>query len=527
MSRRWRALDDFIRSDRGLRVLGITAGIILITSVASFGRGGPEEAGSLATEESAEVPGDVSAGTADGAARTAQVPGASAGRTDAGRPASGGAAGGHLAPSEVRGLDFGLKTQGVTSKEVKVGFSGNFDNCGDTAGLVAQFGPGVVGDPVKSINTFARYINDHGGIGGRRYKPILVQDGGSGCPERNLPAAVKMADEEKVFMAAPGLHVESDYIISRKIPVWGGRDDPASLRKYGPNGYALLEPIEATLEAWASFGKYYLKTDNGPNKACLIRIESGASGNWDIPQKILVQKMAKYGLKFIDIYVFKDDASTAQEQSNAIAIRERDKGCQHVYFMAGNPVGLVFITDAATHNRWFPKRWTWTGYTALVDDDNISKLMDQVQWENSVGLTYRIPGGEHPKAGNCRRIYEQYNGNDGQGDSASVKIACTAVLSTAEIMRRGLKLTGRLDANAVVIGADAIRNDFFWDAHVPMEYRIPSVNGPFKTRAFSHYTVADWNSARSAYEFPAYPCYYRVFRPNNGGCEDLRATYKK
>jgi hypothetical protein len=511
--------------ERGLRVLGILAGIIVVTSVASLGRNGSQNASSVANEQAGAPAGAPSDTAVESAAPEQSAGGSSrSGGPSAGNFATG--AQGHLTPSQARTLDFGLKTQGVTATQVKVGFSGNFDNCGDTAGLVAQFGPGVVGDPEKSINTFARYINDHGGIEGRRYKPILVQDGGSGCPERNLPAAVKMADEEKVFAAAPGLHVESDYIVSRKIPVWGGRDDPASLRKYGPNGYALLEPIEQTLEAWASFGKYYLKTDNGPNKACLIRIESGASGNWDIPQKLLVQKMARYGLKFIDIYVFKDDASTAQEQSTAIAIRERDKGCQHVYFMAGNPVGLVFITDAATHNRWFPKRWTWTGYTALVDDDNISKLMDQVQWENSVGLTYRIPSGEHPKAGNCRKIYEQYNGNDGQGDSASVKIACTAVLSTAEIMRRGLRLTGRLDANSFVIGADAIRNDFYWDAHVPMEYRIPGVNGPFKTRAFSHYTVADWSSARSAYEFPKYPCYYRVFKPNGGGCEDLRSMYR-
>jgi hypothetical protein len=412
---------------------------------------------------------------------------------------------------------------------VKVGFSGNFDNCGDQASLVESLPPGLVGDPVKAINTFVRYVNDHGGVVGRRYVADIVQDGGSGCPDRNLPAAVKMADQDKVFLAAPGLHVESDYVIGKHIPVWGGRDDPASLKKYGPNGFALFEPITQTQDAWASFGKYYLHTTDkgGKEPACLIRIANGASGNWDYAQKRLRDDLAGYGIHFVDEYTFADSISTAQEQANAIAIRERDKGCQHVYFMAGNSVGLIFVTNAATKNQWFPHKWTWTGYTALVDDDRFGKANDQVQWQNAVGLTYRLPAGASPYDGNCKKIYESYVSGDGNGDSASVKIACADVLSTAEIMRRGIKLTGKLDATSFVFGADAIHQDFYWDAHVPMLFRIGGPNGPFKTRAFDHYTVAAWSSAQSKYTFPAYPCYYRLFGPNNGGCEDLRKFYSK
>ena len=94
-------------------------------------------------------------------------------------------------------------------------------------------------------------------------------------------------------------------------------------------------------------------------------------------------------------------------------------------------------------------------------------------------------------------------------------------------MRRGVKLTGKLDATSFVLGANAIRDDFYWDAHVPMEFKIPGRNGPFQTRAFRHYTVADWSSSQSKYLFPAYPCYYKLFGPNNAGCEDLRRYYRK
>jgi substrate-binding family protein len=524
MSKWLRWTDAFIKSEQGLKTAGVMGVVLLVTSIASIGANKPQQtAGPVGAPE-----GPVAETVDSGAAPTPEQGLSDTTGSGARGPGTEVAPGSRSAeiPPALRGADFGLRTQGVTSKEVKVGISGNFDNCGDTAGLVQQFGP-LVGDPVKSFNTFVRYVNDHGGVGGRRYKAILVQDGGSTCPERNLPAAVKMADEEKVFLAIPGLHVESDYIIDRKIPVWGGRDDPASLSKYGPNGFALFEPIAPTLQAWASFGKHYLKTDNGPNAACLIRIETGASGNWDIPEKMLKEDLARYGIRFKRIFVFKDDASTAQEQSNAIAIRARDAGCQQAWFMAGNPVGLIFITDAATQNHWFPKKWTWTSHTALVDDDRISKAMDQVQWENSVGLTYRIPEGEHPKSDNCKNIYEDYNGDDGLSESAYVIVACSAVLSTAEIMNRGIALTGRLDGNSFVIGANAITNDFYWDSHIPMDFKIPGQDGPFKTRAFDYFTVADWSSSQSKYTFPKYPCYYRQFGPNGAGCEDLRSKYRK
>jgi hypothetical protein len=409
--------------------------------------------------------------------------------------------------------------------------SENFDNCGDTASLVESVPPGLVGDPKKAFTTFARWVNDHGGVGGREYKLDLVDDGAGGggsCQDRQMASAIKMADQDKVYLAMPGLHVESDYIISKHVPVWGGRDDPASLQKYGPNGFQLTEPITPTVDAWASFGRYVLGTTDakGLEPGCLLRIENGDSGNWDWPQKRLRDDFASYGIKFVDEYTFSGDASQAANTANAVAIRERDKGCKHVYFLAGNPIGLIFITDAATHNHWFPDKWTWTSYTALVDDDKISKAMDQVQWKNAEGLSARVPAGVSKYDGNCQNIWQHYNGNDGNGQAAWTTIACAEVLTTWEIMKRGLALTGTVDANSFVLGANAINNDFFYDAHVPMDFIIPGPHGPFKTRGFSQYTVAQWDPAQSKYVFPKFPCYYKTFGPNNAGCEDLRKYYK-
>ncbi|MEX2394603.1 MAG: ABC transporter substrate-binding protein [Actinomycetota bacterium] len=516
-------LNVFLQSELGLRTVGITALVVLITAAASIGANDqPDLAGPLAGTDDAFVSSEDTEET-DEPTENNDPSGGRSDVPDIGDTPS------RTAPPlnyDVVDANFGLRTQGITKDTVKVGFSYNQAACGDSGALQAALGAATVGDFEKSIHAFARHINETGGIGGRKYTPEFFDDGGSGCPEKSLAAAVDMADESKVFLAIPGLHVVSDYVISKKVPVWGGRDDPASLQKYGANGLQLLEPIKPTLEAWAAFGKHYLKTHTSQEPPCLIRIETGASGNWDIPEKLLVDAMASHGIKFRDIIVFKDDASTAQQQATLIAIRARDKGCQHVYFMAGNPIGLIFFTSAATQNNWFPHKWTFTSYTALSDTDLAGGLMDPQQWENAVGLTIRVPEGKHPKTDNCKNIYRKYYPNDGQDGSAAVTIACVTVLPTAEAMRRAIERTGVLNANTLLLGADAIRDDFYYDAHVPMSYSFPGKDGPFRTRGFEHWTVVDWSVDEGKYLFPVFPCYYRTFKANNGGCEDLRSKFK-
>ena len=525
---RIRSLETLLKTETWWRGLMIAAGALFITAIASVGAIKPkgeqvttgDDQGDSISDLGEVLPGEGVTGTAE------EIAGGTVG--SGGRRSSSSTRGGTSGGTAAGDLNFGLKTQGITAKEVKVGFSYNQASCGDSAFLQAFFGAATVGDFEKSINTFARHVNENGGIGGRQFKPQFYDDGGSGCPEKSLAAAVKMADEDKVFLAVPGLDVVSDYVISKKVPTWGGRDLPESLEKYGPNGLHVLQPHDPTLEAWASFGKHYLKSGSTleVDLPCLIRIETGASGNWDIPEEILVGKMKKYGLQFGDIIVFKDDASTATQQSEAIVRRADEKGCQHIYFMAGNPVGLVFMTQAASSRGYFPT-WTFTSRTALTDDDNIGKLMDPAQWENAVGLSIRVPAGDHPMEGNCKRIYQKYNGNDGQENSVAVTLGCVSVLPTSEMMNRGIQRTGTLDANSFLVGADMFRDDFYYDAHVPMQYHFPSAKGPFKTKGFSHWTVVDWSRGESKYLFPKYPCYYKTFGPDNAGCEDLRATYKK
>lgn len=532
----------WLRTRVGRRALAIAVVSVLVTSIASIG----QLKGRLDDErESAAL---VGAGQDDGTPVSPGAGKAGGGKSKGGKPGQqGGPGGDQLVDSDGDGIidrdddqpnqpnrrattgnrkvpDFGLITQGVTDKEVTVGISYNVSGCGDSGPLEASLGASTTGDPKKAIDAYTRYINDNGGIGGRKLKVHVADDGGAGCPEKNLAAAREMVDDEKVFATFPGLHIESDYIASRHVPVFGGRDDPASLKRYGANGLNLIQEIEGNLSAWAAFGRYYLHAEK--KTPCLIHPENGISGNWEDHTKILEAKLAKYGLKFKDIIQYKEDVSTAQQQSNTAAARMKAAGCDQVWFMAGNPIAAIFFTQAASQNLWYPQ-WTFTSYMVLADEDLGGRLQDQQQWENAVGLSTRVPPGKHPKEGNCKRIYEKYYGNDGQSEAAYPKVVCAVILTGAETMRRAIEETGVLTGNSLMVGADAITDDFYYDAHVPIDWILPGPRGPFKTKGFSHYTVVDWNSTKATYDFPEFPLYWEIMGPNKSNGQDLRPLFKR
>jgi len=418
--------------------------------------------------------------------------------------------------------DYGLRTQGVTPTSVKIGVDYNKSGCGDAGALEAALGPAVVGDPEKAIKAFTQHVNDTGAVRGRKLSVVSVDDGGLQCPERNSAAAVEMVDQHKVFLAMVGLHDVGDAVIKRRIPIWGGRGSKAEQRQRGIGQFQIFQDADGDFANWASFGKNYLGTNSTNRRACFVHPDTADFNNLE---KIMVAKMKEYGLSFADFIRYADDASTGQQQATAAVIRMKGK-CEQIYFLANNAIAMIFFTNAAQQQDWHPT-YTFTGRTYLADAALGGSLMQPDQWEQAIGLSPRIKPGDHPKEGNCKKIYEKYYPNDGLSGSASVEILCAGILTTTEAMERAVDLTGVLTANSLQVGINAIKRDHYWNPHVPMTYTIPtSINQPFDFTGYDHQTVVKWNRSAGDYSFPEYPKYWVRFGAGRSGGEDLRPLFK-
>lgn len=515
----------WLRGAQGTKALAIVIACLLVSAISSIGQVNAElrkrdadrgQDGGLSLGEGSSTTGRGGAGGANGATGDPLTGAATTLPGQVGATPSS-VAGGGKGPVP----NYGLKTQGVTAKEVKVGLTYNVSGCGDSGALEAALGEAVTGDPNKAFDAMVRHINDTGGIGGRKFVLDIADDGAGGCPEKAASAAVKLVDQDKVFMVIPGLHDVSDYSIAKKIPTLVGREDEESLAKFGPNGLGLYG-IQGALRVWASFAAYYINSK--ANTPCLIHPDDD---EWNGNEKTLNRELAKYGISFASYVRYADDVSTAQQQASAAVAKFKAAGCDQVFFMAHNPIALIFFTSAATQQVWFPEAWTWTSYTALVDTPLAANLMDNRQWRNAIGLSYRVPDGQHPAQGNCKRIYDRYYPDDNSGgESASTQVACAQLLPAAEMMRRAEKLTGVLTADSLLVGADSITNDFFFDATVPLDWSLP-LGGPYRTKAMDDWTVVKWNDDANRYDFLDYPLYWKVMGPGKSGGRDLRPTFKK
>jgi hypothetical protein len=416
--------------------------------------------------------------------------------------------------------DFGLLTQGVTKTSVLIGADYDKTGCGGSGALANQFGAAVTGDPEKAFNAFVRHVNETGGIRGRTLKFVSVDDGGLYCPERHKAAALELVDQKKVFLDIAGLHEVSDLLAPRHLPFYGGRATIAEQNKQGDGQFQLYQDADGDFANWAAFGRNYLHSDT--QVPCLIHPDTPDFNNLE---GLLVKKMAAQHLTFGKITRYADDPSTAQQQATTAAIAMKDK-CKQVWLIANNFLADVFFTNAAYQQGWFPT-WTWTARTGGIDLKLGGSLMQQDEWANAVGLTTRIKPKQSPLDGQCAKIYDTYNAGDGQDGSAAVTVACNTILTTAEAMKRAIDRTGVLTGNSLMLGVDAIRGDFAWEAFVPLTYSVPAPGKAKDRTGYDLQTIAKWNRDALDYDFPLYPKYWKILGPGGSGAIDIRSSFSR
>jgi branched-chain amino acid transport system substrate-binding protein len=130
----------------------------------------------------------------------------------------------------------GAADPGITDTSVKLGSSYPFSGPASAYGTIA-----------KGANAYFKYVNDQGGVNGRKIEFVTYDDGYE--PQRALTNAKKLVEQDKVFALFNTLGTANniaiwDYANQQKVPqvfvatgasVWGKAVDAEYLKKTKPN----------------------------------------------------------------------------------------------------------------------------------------------------------------------------------------------------------------------------------------------------------------------------------------------------
>jgi ABC-type branched-subunit amino acid transport system substrate-binding protein len=353
-------------------------------------QGGPTDADGSATEGSAAE------GGASGGAGTSASEGSGGGSGNGAAPrgssprGGGSGAGSGLPQTTENG-------RGVTDDTIRLGFITltSFQNLGSNLGFTVA----DKGDVAQQIRDLSSWINDNGGIAGRRIEPsIRVYKQEEASPGAEAQLCNAFADDDKVFgvMLYGQIHESTRYC-------------------YAGKGVLMIDPTPFTYDSvlYQEVAPF-LWNPEFPNYSKVMRTLPGAlhradyfkpmsSRNetdvklgvvhWDSPfanrvlQRDLVPALEAVGQKVTSAYGV-DGSSVATIQnglSNAIT-RFRQAGVNRVVFIGGSPLAPFFFQTAESNN--FRPRY---GMTSLENPRHSSSDRGTpAQMADAVGIGFNI-----------------------------------------------------------------------------------------------------------------------------------------
>ncbi len=335
----------------------------------------------------------------------------------------GGAGSGAGVPGGGTAAASGNTYQGVSADTILVGGTSQLDDCGGANPANLAPALGVEYDPKKNEYLLyelpAKYFTKYGvadyldsfplppdvaantghgkGFWGRKIKHKFYDDGGFACPEKGRAAAVKLAEQDKVFSlirvgTGGNERVQATVFARHKLPFVGiyglGPRAYQDLAPYTYNGHHVADYEQVIALASLACRDYVNKkaTNTGdpvvngmPRKFGLIHD--------DLPEvnevkDILLAEVAKCGIK-PEVASFPLDASQVAAVAGPTMARFRSAGVTTIL----NMIDFFFIqvyTSAATNQNYFPE-WLNSGYLLQDWSIIIQEFWDDRQSRNIVG----------------------------------------------------------------------------------------------------------------------------------------------
>lgn len=309
--------------------------------------GGPADPG-------AAVPlagGSTGIGTGSGTATSADA----APLTTAGSPGSGpapaGASGGP--PAQARG-----DRPGITDKTIRVGFI-VLDQAG-VSSVTGNFGASgaATGDPKRQVAAIVKWVNDRGGVAGRKVEPFTVVRDPSSDDDNQMEAiCTKMTEDFKVFAVVTNFtdQTEACYAKRRTLLLNDGVVSKSVLSQFNP--FVWVPGLLTSEAGYVAFVDSLVaqKWFQGAKKIGVVAFDRPS--NVQTYKSLVLPRVKAAGFSDVETYWIKDGSNTSELQAaaQAAALRFKEKGVTNIFFMApGAGAPLIFMQTAQSQG-YFPR----------------------------------------------------------------------------------------------------------------------------------------------------------------------------
>jgi hypothetical protein len=390
---------------RGLSVQMLIAGLaalaILVTAVIAIPRTNStiasNQAASPAENGGASDTGGGLGSVPKAGGGAASAPGSvGSGRTTGGATGGSSSSGGRIGNSPAAPV--GVNARGVTKTEILVGAS--YDK--SAGGLNAAYGFAGIGqiDQKAAYEHIRDYINNHGGIGGRKMRIVWYvgdQLDGKSAETRAQEACTTWTQQTHVFAAFSGGYEPLDACLSKagvvEVATGGDLSDASTYKKFpylveldGPalDRMARLYVSQLMLTDFYKKGRADAIGQKGPFKLGLV--------TYDYPvfrraTELFRNELAKHGIKLTDVAYAKlpeQESELANEVADvrSAVLKFKTDGVTHVNFLStGNGFEQLTFWQQADDQNYYPRY----GITSRDPASALVPTFDQAQSTHKSG----------------------------------------------------------------------------------------------------------------------------------------------
>jgi branched-chain amino acid transport system substrate-binding protein len=321
---------------------------------------------------------------------------------------------------------------GITDTTIKIGAFGAL------SGPVA-----AVGVPVKKgMEAYVKYVNDQGGVHGRKIELIFEDDQFN--PANALAAVKKLVEQDKVFAISPGLGTPGvlatlDYLTEKQVPFvypMTGASQPA---------YPLKKNTFTVQPNYVDEGKIlvqYTAEKMGAKKVAVLWQNSdiGKQGLEGVKAQV-----AKAGVQLV--YEGAHDVKDVDFSTHILKAKEAGADSVILYTVVGQCAGILKEAQKQGYKANF--------ITTYINSDlNLLKLAGDAAEGLLIGGWVPIADLNEPNFKKFMEIYQKYN-NTAETPSGYA----TAGFIAGEILVEALKRTGKeLDRDGLIKALESFKD---------------------------------------------------------------------